>query len=205
MAIVYNFPFYVLYFYFHRFIWGILGCIFFNYSFLFFSSSPAVKLLSRLNLSRLNNFITIINNIFITAFCSNCECSGTTQKYVSEDYKNLLKEPIVIQSVITYSLMKDYLSKKSFTDYLQGAFEKYRCSITYNDCSQRNSIKFYGKYNHEFDLFGKLASIYMVGFYLMDIAEGTDTIVNEVYRICELKRCINKFGLVYEDLSDIFY
>lgn len=142
---------------------------------------------------------------YFTAFCSNCECSGTTQKYVSEDYKNLLKEPIVIQSVITYSLMKDYLSKKSFTDYLQGAFEKYRCSITYNDCSQRSSIKFYGKYNHEFDLFGKLASIYMVGFYLMDIAEGTDTIVNEVYRICELKRCINKFGLVYEDLSDIFY
>ena len=34
---------------------------------------------------------------YFTAFCSNCECSGTTQKYVSEDYKNLLKEPIAIQ------------------------------------------------------------------------------------------------------------
>ena len=148
-------------------------------------------------------------DLFFKKFCENSECGpcgGSSNKGDCKElaYKALLKDPIVIESILTYAMLKGYASDPVFTSYLQAAFDFYRCGIVANDCNQRKYLKFFGKYNKDYDLFGKLASVYISGFYLMEKLEENESNLDSIYRIYELKKCINKYGIVYDKLEDVF-
>lgn len=146
---------------------------------------------------------------YFKKFCESSECGpcgGSSSKNNCKElaYKALLKDPLIIEQILTYSLLKGYQNNPVFMEYLQGAFDFYRCGIVANDCNQRKYLKFFGKYNEDYDLFGKLAAIYMVGFYLMELLENNESNLDTIYRICELKKCINKYGITFEKLESIF-
>lgn len=151
-----------------------------------------------------------IIDLFFKKFCVDSECFPCGGRASSKGgcrelaYKDLLKDPIVIESMLTYAMLKGFFNNPVFMDYFQEALDFYKCSIIADDCNQKKYLKFFGKYNDDYDLFGKFASILMLGFYLMEELEGNESNLESIYRLCELKKCINKYGIVYEKPEEVF-
>ena len=122
-----------------------------------------------------------------------------------KNLQGILNEYISLESIINYAFLNNYFNNEFFTLYLENAYNHYRYLFIPDTLNQRQYLNYTGKYNTKYSLCNKIASIFIIGFYLTDIAINTDTKINKIYSINRIKRCINKFGLVYEDLSDIFY
>lgn len=154
----------------------------------------------------INYRLSMIKDYFIS-FCLNN--SKYNNKIEPDNYpKNLqgiLNEYISIESIINYAFLNNYFNDKFFTLYLENAYNHYRYLFIPDTLNQRQYLNYIGKYNTKYNLCNKIASIFIIGFYLTDIAINTDTKINKIYSINRIKRCINKFGLVYETLRDIYY
>lgn len=144
---------------------------------------------------------------YLISFCLNN--SKYNNKIEPDNYpKNLhgiLNEYISLESIINYAFLNNYFNNEFFTLYLKNAYNHYRHLFIPDTLNQRQYLNYTGKYNTKYNLCNKIASIFIIGFYLTDIAINTDTKINKLYSINRIKRCINKFGLVYETLRDIYY
>lgn len=144
---------------------------------------------------------------YLISFC--LDNSKYNNKIEPDNYpKNLqgvLNEYISLESIINYAFLNNYFNNESFTLYLENAYNHYRHLFIPDTLNQRQYLNYIGKYNTKYSLYNKIASIFIIGFYLTDIAINTDTKINKIYSINRIKKCINKFGLVYETLRDIYY
>lgn len=144
---------------------------------------------------------------YLISFC--LDNSKYNNKIEPDNYpKNLqgiLNEYISLESIINYAFLNNYFNNEFFTLYLENAYNHYRHLFIPDTLSQRQYLNYVGKYNTKYSLCNKIASIFIIGFYLTDIAINTDTKINKIYSINRIKKCINKFGLVYETLRDIYY
>lgn len=122
-----------------------------------------------------------------------------------KNLQGILNEYISLESIINYAFLNNYFNNEFFTLYLENAYKHYRHLFIPDTLNQRQYLNYVGKYNTKYSLCNKIASIFIIGFYLTDIAINTDTKINKLYSINRIKRCINKFGLVYETLRDIYY
>ena len=144
---------------------------------------------------------------YLISFCLN------NSKYNNEiepdnypkNLQGILNEYISLESIINYAFLNNYFNNEFFTLYLKNAYNHYRHLFIPDTLNQRQYLNYTGKYNTKYSLYNKIASIFIIGFYLTDIAINTDTKINKIYSINRIKRCINKFGLVYETLRDIYY
>lgn len=144
---------------------------------------------------------------YLISFC--LDNSKYNNKIEPDNYpKNLqgiLNEYISLESIINYAFLNNYFNNEFFTLYLENAYNHYRHLFIPDTLNQRQYLNYVGKYNTKYSLCNKIASIFIIGFYLTDIATNTDTKINKLYSINRIKRCINKFGLVYETLRNIYY
>ena len=144
---------------------------------------------------------------YLISFC--LDNSKYNNKIELDNYpKNLqgiLNEYISLESIINYAFLNNYFNNEFFTLYLENAYNYYRHLFIPDTLNQRQYLNYIGKYNTKYSLCNKIASIFIIGFYLTDLAINTDTKINKLYSINRIKRCINKFGLVYETLRDIYY
>ena len=145
----------------------------------------------------------VINSVFDN-FCDDCGDDTCCKK--QDKISILTNTQSCIESILTYSLLKGYSSNAIFTKYLQIAFDYYKCNFTIIEKNRRNFLKFLGRNNDKYNLSGKFAIVYYLGFYLMDSLEdenNIDTLCID-YRIASIKLCATKYGLMVEDLEDFF-
>lgn len=144
---------------------------------------------------------------YLVSFC--LDNSKYNNKIALDNYpKNLqgiLNEYISLESIINYAFLNNYFNNEIFTLYLENAYNHYRYLFIPDTLNQRQYLNCIGKYNTKNSLCSKTASIFIIGFYLTDIAININTKINKIYSINRIKKCINKFGLVYETLRDIYY
>ena len=145
----------------------------------------------------------VINSVFDN-FCDDCGDRSCCKK--KDKISVLTSCQACIESILTYSLLKGYSSNAIFTKYLQIAFDFYKCNFTITEKNKRNFLKFLGRNNDKYNLSGKFALIYYIGFYLMESLEDKDNIdaLCMAYRIAITKLCATNYNLMVEDLEDFF-
>ena len=139
-------------------------------------------------------------------FCDDCEECKKPKKCQQEKLDSFLNDQSSVEAILTYSLLKGYSNNAVFTNYLQSAFNYYKCDFVTTGLNQRNYLKYFGRHSDKYDLFGKFAMIYYIGFYLMEILEDTDnaTALCVTFKINEIKTCLNKYGIMFNKLEDLF-
>ena len=146
---------------------------------------------------------SVISSVFEN-FCDTCHAESCCRNQDRLDL--LLGNQLCVEEILTYSLLKEYASNSTFTKYLQTAFNFYKCKFTIIERENRNFLKFLGRNNNKYDLFGKFALIYLTGFYLMDSLEDVNNIsyLCSLYKVSDLRICATKYGIMVEDLEDFF-
>lgn len=144
---------------------------------------------------------------YLVSFClDNFKCNNKIEPdNYPKNLQGILNEYISLESIINYAFLNNYFNNEIFTLYLENAYNHYRHLFIPDTLNQRQYLNCIGKYSTKYSLCNKTASIFIIGFYLTDIAINIDTKINKIYSINRIKKCINKFGLVYETLRDIYY
>ena len=176
-----------------------------NYNIVLFNET--LNYIDTINVQRYVNYrMSMIKDFFI-AF--NQRGNKFYNKIGIENYprnlQNILNEHISIESIMNYAFLNNYFNNDYFTAYLQEAYKQYKFLFIPDTLGQRQYLNLMGKYNMEYNLIPKIASIFMVGFYLMEIYSNTDITLNNTYSIYKLKRGLHKLGLTFETLENIFY
>lgn len=143
----------------------------------------------------------VIDSVFEN-FCSNC--AGCCTK--KDKIEILINSQSCIERILTYSLLKGYASNPVFTNYLQTSFDNYKCNFTIFERNKRNFLSFFGRNSDKYNLFGKFAIIYLVGFYLMESLEdenNTEKLYAD-YKISEIKSCSAEYNIIFGDLEAFF-
>lgn len=154
----------------------------------------------------INYRLSMIKDYLISFCLGNSKCNNKIElDNYPKNLQGILNEYISLESIINYAFLNNYFNNEFFTLYLENAYNYYRYLFIPDTLNQRQYLNYTGKYNTKYSLCNKIASIFIIGFYLTDIAINTDTKINKIYSINRIKRCINKFGLVYETLRDIYY
>ena len=147
----------------------------------------------------------VIVNVFDT-FCDDCIECKKPKTCQQEKIDSFINDQSSIESILTYSLLKGYSNNAVFTNYLQSAFNYYKCDFVTTGANQRNYLKYFGRHSDKYDLFGKFAMIYYIGFYLMETLEDeiNATSLCTSFRITEIKTCLNKYGIMFGKLDELF-
>lgn len=145
----------------------------------------------------------IIDSVFDN-FCD--DCGDTTCCKKEDKIDVLISSQLCIERILTYSLLKEYYNNPLFTNYLQIAFDYYKCHFTVFERNKRSFLKFLGRNMDKYNLSGKFAIIYYIGFYMMESLEDKDNVDNLCidYRIASIKLCATKYNILVEDLEDFF-
>lgn len=85
-------------------------------------------------------------------FCDDCEKCKKPKKCQQEKLNSFLNDQSSVETILTYSLLKGYSNNAVFTNYLQSAFDYYKCDFVTTGLNQRNYLKYFGRHSDKYDL-----------------------------------------------------
>lgn len=150
----------------------------------------------------------------IKAFLCGDGCYHCNGMGVKAELENLVKYQNIFNEFLTYQLFTSYNVQDSTCDnckntlFIQRAVRLYRCDIQKELCIQLNTSDFYGKAEGSLELFKKFMAIYYLAMYFQDYDNATNDdereFIDDLYQICDIKRCISKLGLDIDELRLLF-
>jgi len=150
----------------------------------------------------------------VKAFLCGDNCVECGNSVTQARVENLSQYQNIFNEVITYHLLKGYegpdeqCQNCKRANFIYRAANLYSCDIQKELCIQVNSTDFFGRFTGSLELFSKFVSIYYLGFYFEQFFSASDEseeqYIDDLYDICEIKRCMRKFGIDFEELKELY-
>lgn len=168
------------------------------------------------NTFNINYFVNLEARIVkdVKAFLCGDNCLDCNNEIGIKKLENLVQYQNIFNEIQAYFYLNGFNIDE--TDcinlvglrFVQSAINLYRCDIQKELCIQVNSYDYFGRYTGSLELFNKFIAIYYLNFYFSQYESSTDDIgkqyIDDLYQICDIKRCIQKVGIDLEDLRELY-